>query len=59
VSGVDCSPRLGATTREEIALVVAEVNDCSYCLSAHPAIGAGSDTAGTLGAAFGTASASS
>ena len=30
---------LGATTREQIALAVAQANACEYCLSAHSAIG--------------------
>jgi uncharacterized peroxidase-related enzyme len=30
---------LGATTREQLALAVAEANACDYCLSAHAAIG--------------------
>ena len=31
--------RLGAKIREQIAIVVAEINECHYCLSAHTAIG--------------------
>jgi uncharacterized peroxidase-related enzyme len=33
--------RLSAKLREQIALAVAESNGCSYCLSAHTAIGSG------------------
>jgi uncharacterized peroxidase-related enzyme len=32
--------RLGGKLREQIALTVAEANQCDYCLSAHTAIGA-------------------
>ncbi|KAA0699585.1 carboxymuconolactone decarboxylase family protein [Neorhizobium sp. P12A] len=35
VSGVLAKGGLSAATRERIALAVAEVNGCSYCLSAH------------------------
>lgn len=31
--------RLPAATRERIALAVAQVNDCGYCLAAHSALG--------------------
>jgi uncharacterized peroxidase-related enzyme len=31
--------KLSAKLREQIAILVAEVNDCHYCLSAHTAIG--------------------
>ena len=33
--------RLSSGLQEQIALVVAEVNACDYCLSAHTALGAG------------------
>jgi uncharacterized peroxidase-related enzyme len=33
--------KLGARLREQIAIAVAEVNGCDYCLSAHTAIGKG------------------
>lgn len=38
-SGALGSGKLPAKLREQIALLVAEVNRCSYCLSAHTAIG--------------------
>jgi alkylhydroperoxidase family enzyme len=31
--------KLPASTRERIALAVAEINGCSYCLSAHTYLG--------------------
>jgi uncharacterized peroxidase-related enzyme len=39
LSGALASASLSARLREQIALTVAEVNACSYCLSAHTAIG--------------------
>lgn len=39
LSNALASGRLPAATREKIALRVAELNGCSYCLSAHTAIG--------------------
>lgn len=43
---------LSAKTRESIALAVAEVNKCDYCLSAHTAIGTGAGlTADDIGRA--------
>ena len=39
LSGALSSGRLDLKTRERIALAVAEVNGCSYCLSAHSYIG--------------------
>jgi len=38
-SGALSHSSLSAKLREQIALLVAEVNKCSYCLSAHTAIG--------------------
>jgi len=38
-SGALATGMLPARTREQIALTVAEVNDCAYCLAAHTAIG--------------------
>lgn len=38
-SGALAHGRLNAKLREQIALLVAEVNACHYCLSAHTAIG--------------------
>ncbi|TIQ00294.1 MAG: carboxymuconolactone decarboxylase family protein, partial [Mesorhizobium sp.] len=35
LSGALARGRLPAPTRERIALAVAEINGCSYCLSAH------------------------
>lgn len=39
LSGAVSAGRIRPSTREKIALLVAELNDCSYCLSAHTAIG--------------------
>jgi uncharacterized peroxidase-related enzyme len=39
MSGALARGRLPAPTRERIALAVAEVNGCSYCLSAHTYLG--------------------
>jgi uncharacterized peroxidase-related enzyme len=39
MSGALATGELDAATRERIALAVAEVNGCSYCLSAHTYIG--------------------
>ncbi len=39
LSGALNHSSLSAKLREQIALLVAEVNKCSYCLSAHTAIG--------------------
>lgn len=38
-SGALAQGRLDAKLREQLALVVAQVNDCQYCLAAHTAIG--------------------
>jgi uncharacterized peroxidase-related enzyme len=35
LNGALAKGRLNAATRERIAIAVAEINDCSYCLSAH------------------------
>ena len=40
LSGALAGGTLTARAREQIALTVAEVNDCGYCLAAHTAIGA-------------------
>ena len=39
MSGALAKGRLPAQTRERIALAVAQINGCSYCLSAHSALG--------------------
>ena len=39
MSGALAKGRLPAPTRERIALAVAEINGCSYCLSAHTYLG--------------------
>ncbi|MBL8359083.1 MAG: carboxymuconolactone decarboxylase family protein [Rubrivivax sp.] len=39
MSGALAKGRLPAQTRERIALAVAEINDCGYCLSAHGYMG--------------------
>ncbi|MEO5756836.1 MAG: carboxymuconolactone decarboxylase family protein [Mesorhizobium sp.] len=39
MSGALAKGRLPAPTRERIALAVAEINGCSYCLSAHSYLG--------------------
>lgn len=39
LSGALAKGRLPAPTRERIALAIAEVNGCSYCLSAHTYLG--------------------
>lgn len=39
LSGALSAGKLRASTREKIALLVAETSDCGYCLSAHTAIG--------------------
>ncbi len=39
LSGALSKGKLPAATRERIALVVAEINGCSYCLSAHTYLG--------------------
>lgn len=39
LSGALAKGRLPAATRERIALAVAEINGCSYCLSAHSYLG--------------------
>lgn len=39
LSGAVSGGKLPAVTREKIALLVAEQNQCDYCLSAHTAIG--------------------
>ncbi|BCG85705.1 alkyl hydroperoxide reductase AhpD [Mesorhizobium sp. 113-3-9] len=39
MSGALAKGRLSAPTRERIALAVAEINGCSYCLSAHTYLG--------------------
>jgi uncharacterized peroxidase-related enzyme len=39
LSGAVAGGKLPAATREKIALLVAEQNQCDYCLSAHTAIG--------------------
>jgi len=39
LSGALSKGRLPAATRERIALAVAEINGCSYCLSAHSYLG--------------------
>jgi uncharacterized peroxidase-related enzyme len=39
LNGVLAGGSFNAKVREQIALVVAEVNSCGYCLSAHSAIG--------------------
>jgi uncharacterized peroxidase-related enzyme len=39
LSGALAKGRLPAATRERIALAVAEINGCGYCLSAHTAFG--------------------
>ena len=39
LSGALAKGRLPAATRERIALAVAEINGCSYCLSAHAYLG--------------------
>ncbi|HEY2345155.1 MAG TPA: carboxymuconolactone decarboxylase family protein [Xanthomonadaceae bacterium] len=39
MSGALAKGRLPAATRERIALAVAEINGCSYCLSAHTYLG--------------------
>jgi uncharacterized peroxidase-related enzyme len=41
LTGVLARGRLGARIRESIALAVAEVDQCDYCLSAHAALGKG------------------
>jgi uncharacterized peroxidase-related enzyme len=41
LTGALARGRLGARLREQIALTVAEVNACDYCLSAHTALGRG------------------
>lgn len=40
-SGALSNSKLNATEREAIALIIAQVNECNYCLAAHTAIGAG------------------
>jgi uncharacterized peroxidase-related enzyme len=39
LSGTLAKGRLPAPTRERIALAVAEINDCGYCLAAHTYLG--------------------
>lgn len=39
LSGALSKGTLNAKTREQIALIVAETNECGYCLAAHSAIG--------------------
>ena len=39
ISGALAKGKLPAATRERIALAVAEINGCSYCLSAHTYLG--------------------
>jgi uncharacterized peroxidase-related enzyme len=39
MSGALAKGRLPAQTRERIALAVAQINDCGYCLSAHSFLG--------------------
>lgn len=39
LSGALAKGRLPAATRERVALAVAEINGCSYCLSAHSYLG--------------------
>ncbi len=39
LSAATSQGRLSAATRERIALVVAEINGCAYCLSAHTYLG--------------------
>lgn len=39
LSGALAKGSLSAKTREQIALTVAEKNDCEYCLAAHSTIG--------------------
>jgi len=39
MSGAAARGRLDGATRERIALVVAEINGCAYCLSAHTFLG--------------------
>ncbi len=39
LNGALAKGRLDAATRERIALAVAELNDCGYCLAAHTALG--------------------
>jgi uncharacterized peroxidase-related enzyme len=39
LSGALAKGRLSAPTRERIALAVAEINDCGYCLAAHSYFG--------------------
>ena len=39
LSGTLAKGRLPAPTRERIALAVAEINDCGYCLAAHSYLG--------------------
>ena len=39
LSGALAKGRLPAATRERIALAIAEINGCSYCLSAHSYLG--------------------
>lgn len=39
MSGALAKGRLPAQTRERIALAVAQINGCNYCLSAHTALG--------------------
>ena len=41
LSGALARGRLGSRLREQIALAVAEMNGCDYCLSAHTALGKG------------------
>jgi uncharacterized peroxidase-related enzyme len=40
-SGALAGGRLGAKLHEQIALTVAEANDCNYCLAAHTLLGKG------------------
>ena len=40
-SGALANSKLNATEREAIALIIAQINECNYCLAAHTAIGAG------------------
>lgn len=39
LSGTTATGKLDAKQREQIALVVAETNDCGYCIAAHGALG--------------------
>lgn len=43
--GATAKGKLGARTREAIALTVAEANGCDYCLSAHSVLGKGAGLA--------------